>query len=313
MRSKWLHIVLIAVLLLAAVPITSAQEGKCNLAYLFNGWARATAEGAPNGAAFGLLVNLAGEDDTLVSASSAAAEAVELHEMVIGDGDVMQMRPVEGGFPVAAGGFLELKPGGLHIMLIGLKAPLLAGEMLPLTLNFETAGEVELSVPIRDMEAMGEAMESAAPMEATAEVMPIDWGEDCAGIHVVSAWARPAAPGAPNSAAYGLVLNLTSSDNALVGVESAVAEAVELHEMVMAAGDVMQMRPVEGGGIPLPAGGAALLQPGGLHIMLINLTGTLGEGDSFALDFEFADGEPVTLTIPVRQPAEPMMPAGGMD
>lgn len=312
MRSKWLHIALIAVVLLAAVPITSAQEGECNLAYLFNGWARATAEGAPNGAAFGLLVNLAGKDDTLVSASSAAAEAVELHEMVIGDGDVMQMRPVDGGFPVPAGGFAELKPGGLHIMLIGLKAPLLAGEMLPLTLNFETAGEVELSIPIRDMEAMGEAMESAAPMEATAEVMPMDWGEECAGIHVLSAWARPAAPGAPNSAAYGLVLNLTSSDNALVAVQSEVAEAVELHEMVMAAGDVMQMRPVEDG-IPLPAGSAALLQPGGLHIMLINLTGALAEGDSFRLALEFADGEPMTLTIPVRQPAEPMMPAGGMD
>jgi hypothetical protein len=210
---------------------------------------------------------------------------------------------------IPPGSFLELQPGGLHIMLINLKAPLEAGEMLNLVLNFEQAGEVQLAVPIRDMEAMDEAM--SEEMSAPAMDMPaVEWDEACQKMHVVDAWARPAVPGMPNSAAYALLLNLTAADDVLTSASTDAAETVELHEMIMGEGDVMQMRPVEGG-IAVPAGRATLLKPGGLHVMLIGLTDELAEGTTFDATLTFAESGEIPLTIPVRQPEESGM-AGGM-
>lgn len=290
-----------------AAPFTASaaySEDECSLASLFNSYARATPEGAPTGAVFGLLVNLGSETDTVLSISTAAAEAAEMHEMVIGDGDVMQMRPVEGGFVVAPQDFLTLAPGGLHIMLIGLKQQLVAGEMLDLTLEFEHAGAVDVHVPIRDMAAMdGAMMQPAADMTVEpSSAMATDWGA-CAGMHVLGAWARPAGAAMPNSAAYALLLNLTDTDEVLLSAEATVSDAVELHEMVMGDGDVMQMRPVEDG-IPVPAGAAVELRPGGLHVMLIGLKGELAVGTTMDLALTFAESEPLTLTLPIHEPAE---------
>lgn len=317
MKLKWLSIVLLLVLFSSAVVSAQEAADECTLAYLFDGWARASVEGAPNSAAFGLVVNVSGEEDRLVSASSDAAEAVEIHETIMGDGDVMQMRPLADGLPVAANSYAELKPGGLHIMLINLKQPLAAGEVLDLTLNFEKAGEVQLSVPIRDMEAMamdmGEGMSGDMGMEATAEPMmdmaEMPWDEACQKVFVLDPWVRPAVPGMPNSAAYGLLLNLTAEEETLVGVNTGIAEVAELHEMVMGDGDVMQMRPLEGG-IVIPAGGAALLQPGGLHMMLFGLTGELPAGESVDLTLTFANSGEMTITAPVREPEESGMSMG---
>jgi copper(I)-binding protein len=75
------------------------------------------------------------------------AEVVELHTHVM-DGTIMRMRKVD-AIDVTGGSTTELKPGGLHVMLIGLKAPLKAGEKFPLTLKFERAGEVKLDVEVR--------------------------------------------------------------------------------------------------------------------------------------------------------------------
>ncbi|NOG50900.1 MAG: copper chaperone PCu(A)C [Chloroflexi bacterium] len=139
MRVKTLLFVAVAVVLALTPVMGVAQDAEtCDLVSLFDGWARATVEGAPNSAAYGVLVNLGAEDDTLIAASTEAAEAVELHEMKMGDGDVMMMRPVEGGFAAPANGFTVLEPGGLHIMLINLTAPLVAGEELAITLTFRT-------------------------------------------------------------------------------------------------------------------------------------------------------------------------------
>jgi len=302
-RTTWLLVIIGLIGLLVWPLMAAAQdETECDIAYLFNGWARASAEGAPNGAVFGLLVKLGGEEDTLVGASSDVAAAVELHEMVMGDNDVMQMRPVEGGFVLPPDRYLELAPGGYHIMLIGLRQPLVAGETLDLTLHFERAGDIPITVPIRDMTTMegGEQMAD----EMTMQPMPaMDWGEACAGLHVVGAWARAAAAGMPNSAAYALVLNLTDQDDTLIAASSNAAGAVELHQMVTGDNDVMQMRPVEGG-IVVPAGGAALLKPGGFHIMMIGLTEALTAGDTIEITLTFAESGEVTLTVPVKEPEE---------
>ncbi len=302
--------------LLAAPLAVFAQEddAACGVVSLFDGWARATPEGAPTGAAYGLLVNLGGEEDTLTGVTSDAAEAVELHEMIMGDGDVMQMRPVEGGFTVAPNTYLELAPGGLHIMLIGLTAPLEAGSTLDLVLTFEKAGEVALTLPVREMPVMGEGgmmgggtdegeIAATPEMMATAEpetetALP-EWPEGCNKIHVVDPWVRAAVGGMPTSAACALLLNLTAEDDTLIAAASEAAEAVELHEMVMAEGDVMQMRPVEGG-IAVPAGGAAVLKPGGLHIMMIGLTQALDDGGTLDLTLTFENAGEMVVTAPVR-------------
>ncbi|MBE2267994.1 MAG: copper chaperone PCu(A)C [Anaerolinea sp.] len=316
MKIKALLLVLVVLTLFASFPVladTSAHEGECHTAVsLYNGWARATVEGAPNGAAFGLLVNLTDEADTLVSAATDAAEVVELHEMVM-EGDVMQMRPLEGGFPVPAAGFTELKPGGYHIMLIGLTRVLEAGSMLDLTLTFEHAGEVMVTIPVRDMDAMegmGGGMDMG-DMAATEEPMHMEGEEDpCAGVMVLDPWARPAGAAQPNGGAFALLVNPSSMDDHLVSAVSDVAQVVELHEMVM-NGDVMQMRPLEGG-FHIPAVGATQLMPGGYHIMLIGLTRELVVGETFEVTLTFEHSGEQTVTFTVREPMEEGGAMGGM-
>lgn len=304
MKAKTITVLLTITLLLAfGLVVAESHEGECHAGYLFNAWARSSIEGAPNSAAFGLLVNLNGEEDTLVSASSDVAETVELHEMIMGSGDVMQMQPVEGGIVVPAEGFVELKPGGLHIMLINLKQPLVAGETFALQLNFKEAGEVSLTVPIRDVTEMAEGAMMDKPMEGemTKPMMPaVEWDEACVGVHVVQPWARPTIAGTTNSAAYALLVNLTEEDVTLVSAATKAAEVVELHEMIMGANDVMQMQPVEGG-IIVPAGGAVQLMPGGLHMMLIDLTEELKPGDMIEITLKFKDDSEQTLSVPVRE------------
>ncbi|MGQ9927066.1 MAG: copper chaperone PCu(A)C [Chloroflexaceae bacterium] len=99
-------------------------------------------------AAYMVLVNRGRTGDRLVSASTDVAEVVELHETKMVD-NVMQMAPVTGGIPVPANGQVELKPGGLHVMLIGLKRDLAAGETVRLTLKFERAGEMTVDASVR--------------------------------------------------------------------------------------------------------------------------------------------------------------------
>lgn len=108
-------------------------------------WARATAPGAKVGGVFMVLAGGAAAD-RLVAATSPAAGAVELHTHVM-EGGVARMRAVP-TIDVPAGGRVELKPGGLHVMLINLKAPLKTGDSVPLTLRFEKAGEVAIRAAV---------------------------------------------------------------------------------------------------------------------------------------------------------------------
>ncbi|MGB0671997.1 MAG: copper chaperone PCu(A)C, partial [Rhodospirillales bacterium] len=109
-----------------------------------NAWARATPPGAKVGGAFLTIVN-AGETDRLLTAAAAVSDVVELHTH-IHDNGIMRMRQVEA--IDTAPGRTELKPGGLHIMFIGLKEPLTAGSHFPVTLTFEKAGALTLDMPV---------------------------------------------------------------------------------------------------------------------------------------------------------------------
>jgi periplasmic copper chaperone A len=115
-------------------------------------WSRATPKGAKTGAVYMTLDNKSGTADRLTGASSDVADKLQIHEMKVENG-VMQMREVPGGLPIPAGGSVVLKPGSYHVMMIGLKKPLTAGENIPLTLTFEKAGNISVTVPVQAMGA----------------------------------------------------------------------------------------------------------------------------------------------------------------
>lgn len=114
-------------------------------------WARATAPGAAAGGAF-LKIENTGAVDRLVSAQASVSALVELHTMVM-DGNVMRMSKLENGIALPADQSVELKPGGLHVMFIDLKAPLKEGDRFPLKLKFEKAGEITVEVQVNGLGA----------------------------------------------------------------------------------------------------------------------------------------------------------------
>lgn len=109
-------------------------------------WARATPPGAVNGAVFFTLRNRGPDEDRLRKATSPVSKVAELHTHVM-DGGVARMRQLP-EIAVPAGGSTVLKPGGLHIMLIGLQQPLRDGETIDLVLHFDKTGERTLRVPV---------------------------------------------------------------------------------------------------------------------------------------------------------------------
>lgn len=113
-----------------------------------NAWVREAGEGRSMTAAYVTLCN-GGPDDRLVSASFDGAGSVELHESVTGDNGVVSMVPLDGGLALPKGGEASLAPGGAHIMLMGLTAPLESGDEATLTLQFEHAAPLTLSFEVR--------------------------------------------------------------------------------------------------------------------------------------------------------------------
>ena len=125
-----------------------------------NPFSRATPGGAKIGVGYMTITNKGTTADRLVSASSPSAAAVEIHEMKMDDG-VMRMRELAAGLPIEAGKSALLAPGGYHLMLMGLKAPLKEGEKVPVTLTFEKAGKVDIAL---DVMGIGAQSPGAAAM-----------------------------------------------------------------------------------------------------------------------------------------------------
>ena len=129
-----------------------AQEAKVGSIKVDHAYTRATVPGQQVAGGFMKIENKGTSGDQLLSASSPAAGEVQLHEMAM-EGNVMKMRQVR-DIAVPAGGSVELKPGGLHLMFMNIKAPLSVGESVPVKLKFAKAGEVEVKMPVN---AMGQA------------------------------------------------------------------------------------------------------------------------------------------------------------
>ncbi|MBB3021142.1 hypothetical protein FHR70_004233 [Microvirga lupini] len=113
-------------------------------------WSRATPGGAKVGGGYLRITNTGTAPDRLIGGSFALASKVEVHEMKL-EGDVMRMKPVEGGLEIKPGATVELKPGGLHLMFMDLKEPLKEGQVLKGTLTFEKAGPIEVEYNVRGM------------------------------------------------------------------------------------------------------------------------------------------------------------------
>ena len=134
-----------------AALFADAHQFKLGAITIGHPYARATAAGQPTGGGYMSFAN-AGPADKLVAISADVSTSVELHTMTM-EGDVMRMRQVD-AIELAAGKTVELKPGGYHVMFVGLKAPLKAGDKFPAKLKFEKAGEVDVTF---NVEAPGAA------------------------------------------------------------------------------------------------------------------------------------------------------------
>lgn len=140
--------ILAVCLLFGVTSLAAAQSATIEVT---GAWARATAGKAPGGA-FMTITNKGAGADRLVGASTSAAESAELHVTKNVDG-VMKMTPVP-VLEIKPGQSVKLAPGGYHIMLMGLKAPLKQGASFPLALTFEKAGTVEVTVKVGKPGAM---------------------------------------------------------------------------------------------------------------------------------------------------------------
>ncbi len=127
------------------------------------------------------------------------------------------------------------------------------------------------------------------------------------GVMVHDAYVRATPPGQPNAVAYLVLRNNAMHDIRLVSVNSDVAEVAEPHSHAMDAG-MMKMRRV--GHIDVPAGGETVLQPGGLHIMLMGLVKQLKPGEYVSLEFHFDNGQKQSMRVPVKMIAGVSMTSG---
>jgi len=130
-----------------------SQTVTTNAIKVENAYTRATVPGQQVAGGFMKIENKGASVDQLLSASSPVAGEVQLHEMAM-EGNVMKMRQVK-DIAVPAGGAVELKPGGLHLMFMNIKAPLTAGETIPIKLKFAKAGELEVKMPVNAMGSTG--------------------------------------------------------------------------------------------------------------------------------------------------------------
>jgi periplasmic copper chaperone A len=118
-------------------------------------WSRATPPHAQTGVVYMTLTSAAG--DRLIGVSTPVAQHAELHRTTNQNG-IIRMRPVEGGLELPAGAPVSLKPGVYHIMLMGLKTSLQAGQSVPLRLTFAHASPVDVEATVRPLTAVSRSM-----------------------------------------------------------------------------------------------------------------------------------------------------------
>ena len=134
------------------VAAAHARDYKAGTLEIGDPWSRVTPKGSTVGAGYMTIKNTGSTPDRLIGGSADVAAKFEVHEMKMESG-VAKMRPVQGGLEIKPGETVELKPGSLHAMFVGLKKPLTAGEHVKATLTFEKAGKVNVEYDVRAMGA----------------------------------------------------------------------------------------------------------------------------------------------------------------
>jgi copper(I)-binding protein len=154
MKMRILLPVLLALALTAAALVSFAlkADGAAGGIVVTGAWARATPPGATTGAVYLTIENRGGTADRLMSVASPAAGSAMLHTTLEESG-VSKMRESDGG--IAPGAVFQMKPGGTHVMLMGLTAPLKEGETISLTLSFEKAGAMAVDAKVAGIGADG--------------------------------------------------------------------------------------------------------------------------------------------------------------
>ncbi len=160
MQIRMLSLASIAGAIIAACLITlppaRADEVKAGDLMITQAWSRATPGGAKIGGGYLTIENKGSAPDRLIGGSADIASKVEVHEMVMNNG-VMTMRPLDKGLTIEPGKTAKLAPGGYHLMMFDLKRPLKQGDKLPVTLEFEKAGKVTISLDVQGVGAQAPA------------------------------------------------------------------------------------------------------------------------------------------------------------
>src|SRR6476659_11327977 len=141
-----------------------AQEVKAGDLVITQAWSRATPGGAKVAGGYLTIQNKGSAADRLIGGAADVADKVQVHEMATTNG-VMTMRPLDKGLSIEPGKTVNLAPGGYHLMLMDLKNPLKQGEKVPLTLEFEKAGKVTLSLDVQGVGAQAPADHSGGHMK----------------------------------------------------------------------------------------------------------------------------------------------------
>ncbi len=145
-------LVIAAVLAAVAALPAQAEDVTAGTLKISAPWARATPKGASIGGGYLKITNTGTAPDRLIGGSTDVASRFEVHEMSMDNG-VMKMRPVTGGLEIKPGQTVELKPGGYHVMLMGLKQQLEKGQHFKATLEFAKAGKVDVDFTVEGVGA----------------------------------------------------------------------------------------------------------------------------------------------------------------
>jgi len=140
--------IVMACIALLLGPAALAHGYKAGSLAIHHPWTRATPAGARVAGGYLVIENEGSEPDRLLGGASEAGTAIEVHEMSEADG-IMTMRALTDGLTIPAGGSVELKPGGLHLMITGLKRRLMEGEKVKATLAFEKAGRIDVEFEVQ--------------------------------------------------------------------------------------------------------------------------------------------------------------------
>ncbi|MEQ8481607.1 MAG: copper chaperone PCu(A)C [Hoeflea sp.] len=150
---KTITIALAAAALGLSATASLAHDYKLGALEIGHPYARATPPNAPVSGGYLTIRNNGETADRLIGGKAGFADRVEIHEMSM-ENDVMKMRELADGLEIPAGGEVELKPGGYHIMFIGLDSRMAEGDSRPVTLTFEKAGSIEVDFSVEDINAM---------------------------------------------------------------------------------------------------------------------------------------------------------------